>query len=297
VSSCGRFPPGSCSATSRTSSVRSRPAEDRISEIADFALRHGEALIFVYVLADQLGVPVPAVPALLAMGALAAVGKINGGLALALSVVASLLADLVWYALGRARGPHVLRLLCTISLEPDSCVRRTENVFLRYGVRALIFAKFVPGLSTVAPPLAGIVGVGVPRFVAYSGLAGLLWAGGWGGVGYLAGDALERVVAQSGRVGTLAAIAAGAGVLGYLLVKWIQRRRFLRGLEIARVAADELARDLESGTPVLVVDLRSELDVAAEPYVIPGALRIADEALERRHAEIPRDRDVIVYCS
>jgi membrane protein DedA with SNARE-associated domain len=249
------------------------------------------------VFADQVGVPVPAVPALLAMGALAAIGKINGGLALALTVVASLLADFIWYGVGRARGGQVLRLLCKISLEPDSCVRRTEDVFVRHGVRSLILAKFVPGLSTVAPPLAGVVGVGVPRFAAYSALAAFLWAGAWGGVGYLAGDALQHVIDRSGRLGAGAAAAVAVVVAGSVAVKWIHRRRFLRGLRIARIDPDELKRALDAAIPTLIVDLRSELDVVAEPYVIPGALRIAPDTLEQRHGEIPRDREVVVYCS
>ena len=260
-------------------------------------VRHGEALIFVYIFADQLGLPVPAAPALMAMGALAAVGKINGGLALGLSVVAVLLADLVWYALGRTQGSRVLRLLCKISLEPDSCVRRTEDVFLRYGVRALLIAKFVPGLSTVAAPLAGVVGVGAPRFAAYSALGALLWAGTWSGLGYLAGDALQQVADQGGRVGPVVATLVAVGVIGYVAFKWSQRRRFLRDLRIARISQDELRRQMDSGAPPLIVDLRSALDVGTDPHVIPGALRIAAEDLERRHAEIPRDRDVVVYCS
>jgi len=262
-----------------------------------FIVRHGEVFVFLYVFADQLGVPVPAVPALLAMGALAATGKINFALALGLSVAASVLADTVWYGLGRARGGSVLRLVCKVSLEPDSCVRNTEDVFLRYGVRALIFAKFIPGLSTVAPPLAGIVGVSLPRFAAYSSLAALLWAGAWGGLGYVAGDALEQVVSQSGRLGTALAVLGAAGVAAYVATKWLRRRRFLRGLRTARIGADELKAAIDRGTPMLIVDLRSALDVAADPHVIPGALRIAAEELERRHAEIPRDRDAVVYCS
>jgi len=268
-----------------------------MGEVVDFIVRHGEAFVFLYVLADQLGVPVPAVPALLAMGALAAVGKISFPLALLLSVVASVGADLVWYTLGRTRGGGVLRLVCKLSLEPDSCVRRTENVFLRYGISALIFAKFVPGLSTVAPPLAGIVGVSLPRFVAYSSLAALLWAGAWGGLGYVAGDALERVVSQSGRLGTVLAVLVAAVVVGYVVVKWLQRRRFLRNLRIARISPDELKTALDAAAPPLLIDLRSALEVDTTPYVIPGALRIAAEELEARHREIPRDRDVIVYCS
>jgi membrane protein DedA with SNARE-associated domain len=248
-------------------------------------------------LADQLGVPLPAIPALLGIGALAAAGKINPGVALALIVIACLLADLIWYGLGRRLGPRVLRLLCKISLEPDSCVRRTEDVFIRYGVRSLIVTKFVPGLSTVAPPLAGMVGVGVPRFTAYSALGALLWGGTWAGLGYLAGDVVKQLPYHGQRLGTLAAALVAVGVVAYLVVKWIRRRRFLRKLWIARIAPDELKQDLESATPMLVLDLRSDLDVAAAPYVIPGALRIAAEELERRHAEIPRDREVVLYCS
>jgi membrane protein DedA with SNARE-associated domain len=268
-----------------------------VSDIVDFFIRHGEAFIFLYVFADQLGVPLPAIPALLAMGALAAVGKINFGLALLSSVTASVLADAIWYTLGRARGPQVLRLLCKISLEPDSCVRRTEDVFVRYGVRSLIVAKFVPGLSTVAPPLAGMVGVRVPRFLLYSALAALLWSAAWGGLGYVAGETLREVTAATGRIGSVLVALVAVSVAGYVIVKWVQRRRFLRALRTARISQAELKRDLDSGKPVFVVDLRSALEVTATPFVIPGALRIAAEELEARHQSIPRDRDVVVYCS
>jgi membrane protein DedA with SNARE-associated domain len=268
-----------------------------MSDSIEFLVRHGEALLFVYVLADQLGVPVPAVPALLAMGALASAGKLSFGVALLLSVVASLLADIVWYVLGRTRGNRVLRLLCKISLEPDSCVRRTEDVFLRYGVRSLVIAKFVPGLSTVAPPLAGIVGVSLPRFTLYSTVAAILWAGGWGGLGYLAGDALQHVADETGRFGTvLVSFVVGAAAV-YALVKWIQRRLFLRNLRIARITPEGLKATFDAGSPAVVIDLRSDLDVATEPWAIPGAMRMSAEALEKRHHEIPRDREVIVYCS
>lgn len=265
--------------------------------IADFVVRHSELLVFLYVLADQLGVPLPATPALLGIGALAAAGKINPAVALALIVAACLLADLVWYSLGRRLGARVLRLLCRISLEQDSCVRRTEDVFIRYGVRSLLVTKFIPGLGAVAPPLAGMVGVGAARFVTYSALGALLWGGTWGGLGYLAGDALKRLPYPDARLGTVASAAVAVGVVAYVLTKWIKRQRFLRKLWIARITAEELKRDLESDTPTLVLDLRSDLDVLAEPYAIPTALRIAAGELERRHAEIPRDREVVVYCS
>jgi membrane protein DedA with SNARE-associated domain len=263
----------------------------------EFFLRHGVVLLFVYVFADQVGVPVPAVPALLAVGALAGAGKTSFAPMLVAGTLASLLADLIWYELGRRRGQSVLRLLCKVSLAPDTCVRRTENLFIRYGVRSLIFAKFVPGLSTVAPPLAGVVGVALPRFIGYSALAAALWVTAWSGLGYLAGDTLDRVAAGSARFGTtLAGLVVGASVV-YVGVRWIQRVLFLRRLRVARVSVEELRRHLDRGAPLTLIDLRSAVDVGLEPHVIPGALWIAPEELERRHAEIPRDRDIVLYCS
>ena len=262
-----------------------------------FALRHGELLIFLYVFADQIGIPVPAVPGLLAVGALAAVGKINVALALVASVGASLLADLIWYGLGRRRGHQVLRLMCRISLDPDSCMRRTEDVFIRYGVRSLIVAKFVPGLSTVAPPLAGMTGVRLPRFIAYSVAAGFLWAATWGGLGYVTGEAVQRVTDESARVGRILAALVAAGLVIYVGGKWMQRRRFLRNLRVAQISQDDVKRALDAGESIVIVDLRSPLDVATVPFMIPGSLRIAPDDLERRHQNIPRDRDIVLYCS
>ena len=268
-----------------------------MSRIVEFVVRHGEILAFFYVFADQLNVPLPAIPALLAIGALAAAGKINPALTLGLIVAACVLADFIWYSLGRRFGAPVVRVLCKISLEPDSCVRQTENVFLRFGVRALLVTRFVPGVSAVAPPLAGVVGVGMPRFLAYSAASGLLWGGTWSGLGYLLGDAVKDVPYEGQRVGTALAVLVAIGVVGYVTFKWVRRRRFLRRLWIARITPEQLQRDLNAGTPTLIVDLRTDLDVGAAPFLIPGALRIAAEELPHRHAEIPRDREIVLYCS
>ncbi len=265
--------------------------------VLEFLVRHGELVLFVYVFADQVGVPLPAVPVLLAAGALAATGKLSFPVAIALGAVASLAADLIWYFLGRLRGAAVLRTLCKVTLEPDSCVRRTENLFLRHGVRSLLVAKFIPGLSTVAPPLAGIVGVGLVKFSLYSGVAALLWVGAWMAIGHAVGDALEGVAAMSRHGATIGGAALGAVIAGYVVFKGIDRRRFLRSLRTARIGADDLKRLLDAGEQPLVVDLRTPLDVRAVPYLIPGALRIGPEELERRGRELPRDREIVVYCS
>ncbi|MGH7313616.1 MAG: VTT domain-containing protein [Candidatus Rokuibacteriota bacterium] len=265
--------------------------------VLDFLVRHGELILFVYVFADQVGVPLPAVPVLLAAGALAATGQLSFPVAMVLALVASLAADLIWYTVGRLRGAAVLRTLCKISLEPDSCVRRTENVFLRYGVRSLVVAKFVPGLSTVAPPLAGIVGVGLLRFSLYSSAAALLWAGAWMALGLAVGDALEQAAARTAHGATLGGAALGAVVAGYVVFKWVERRRFLRALRTARISADALKRLLDAGQQPLIIDLRTPLDVTALPVAIPGAVRVAAEELEDRGRDLPRDREIVVYCS
>lgn len=265
--------------------------------VIPFLVRHGAAVLFAAVLAEQAGLPLPAIPLLLAAGALAASGKMSLWLAIGLPVVASLPGDLVWYALGRRSGSRALSLLCRISLEPDSCVRRTEDVFARHGVTSLLVAKLVPGLSTVTPPLAGMFRVSLPRFLLYDALGALFWAEVFVGLGSLFSGQLERLAASAARMGaTAGALLVGAGA-GYVLFKCVQRECVLRRLRVARITADELRRMLAAGEEVFIVDLRHGMDAAAEPYVIPGALRMTPEELDRRHPEIPRTRDIVLYCS
>jgi hypothetical protein len=195
------------------------------------------------------------------------------------------------------RGGRVLGLLCRISLEPDSCVRRTENAFLRYGVRFLLFAKFVPGLGTLGPPLAGAAGVDALRFSLYSAGGAFLWSGTWMALGYGAGEAVERVVARAGRLGVAVATGLTVLIVGYVVGKFVRRQRFLRGQRIARISPEELGRQLATGDKPLIVDLRTAVDVRLTPYGLPGAVRLAVEELEEGRVELPRNRDVVVYCS
>ncbi|MCX6603668.1 MAG: DedA family protein, partial [Acidobacteria bacterium] len=143
----------------------------------EFLVRHGYALLFAAVLAEQLGLPVPAVPLLLAAGALAGLGRLELAPVLGLALLACLIGDVVWFYLGRQKGTAILRTLCKISLEPDSCVRYTEASYKKYGLATLVVAKFVPGLSVVAPPMAGLFRMSIGRFLALDGLGSALWAG------------------------------------------------------------------------------------------------------------------------
>jgi len=269
-----------------------------VNDTLQTLLQYGYVVLFLCVLAEQVGLPIPAVPALLGVGALAGSGRMSLLLALWAALAASLPPDLVWYELGRRRGARVLGLLCRISLEPDSGVRRTENLFMERGRKALLIAKFFPGLSTIAPPLAGMVGIARAQFIALDIAATVLWAGTWMGVGYIFSDALERVAAEAARLGHGIGVVVGVALGGYIAFKFVQRQRFLRSLRIARITPEELKRRLDSGDDTLaVVDTRSRLDVTAQPHAIPGALWIAAEDIDRRHRELPRDREIVLYCS
>lgn len=265
-----------------------------LEQAAGFLIRHGYALLFGWVLLEQMGLPIPAAPLLVAAGALARAGKMNLMFAVALALIAVILADLFWYFLGRYRGGRILKLLCRISLEPDSCVRRTENLFIRHGVRSLLVAKFIPGLNTAAPSLAGVFRMPLGRFLIFDSLGGFLWVVTVTSLGLIFSDQLERIALRWG--GWLVAALAGS-LTAYVLWKFIQRRRFLRRLRIARITPKELMDKLTARENISIVDLRQPMDIEAFPQMIPGALRIAMEEIEERHGEIPRDRDVVLYCS
>ena len=269
-----------------------------MGDIGRLLLEYGYALLFVFVFAEQVGLPVPAVPVLLGVGALAGTGRMSLTIAFGAALLASLPPDLVWYELGRRRGTRVLALLCRISLEPDSCVRRAENLFLERGRKALLVAKFFPGLSTVAPPLAGMAGIGRAEFIALDIAATVLWAGTWMGLGYVFSDALELIAARVALLGNWLGVVVGTLFASYVLFKVLQRQLFLRSLRVARITPEEVKRRLESGDETfVVVDTRTALDVDTVPYAIPGALWIDAEDIERRRAELPPDREIVLYCS
>lgn len=262
-----------------------------------FVLRHGYLVLFLWVLAEQAGLPVPSLPMLLAAGALAAAGKLSLSLVLAYALLACVLADFCWFEVGRAKGFRVLNWMCRISLEPDSCVRRTKDVYTRHGPRSLLVAKFVPGFGTLSPPLAGIFRMRIWRFLVYDGAGSLLWASAYVALGYLLSNQLELVAHYALRLGTaLIALLVGA-LAGYVAMKYAQRERVLRDLRVARITPQELKQLMDSGEETLVIDLRQSLDFEAAPEIIPGAVHLDPEDIEVNIANIPRDREVVLYCS
>jgi membrane protein DedA with SNARE-associated domain len=266
-----------------------------VGHTIQFLIRHGYAVLFVWILAEQGAVPLPSIPLLLACGALARAGKLNLALVLLCGLAACLIADNAWFHLGRLRGGKILRLICRISLEPDSCVRQTENAFLRYGLRALLVSKFVPGLNAVAAPMAGSSGAPYVRFVLFDSLGALLWIGAYTVLGYIFSDQLEVVAAYALRMGSWLVLAVAVLLAAWIAWKFVQRRRFLHKLAVARITPEELRGMLDAGEEIVVVDLRNPVSAADNTF--PGALRISVNEIAVRHEEIPRDRDIVLFCS
>ena len=263
----------------------------------DFLAEHGALVLFWVIFVEQIGFPLPALPLLVAAGALVATGNMSLAAALLVPVAASLPPDLAWYYLGRQKGGKVLGFLCRLSLEPDSCVRDTENVFHRNGPRALLLAKFVPGFSTVAPPLAGIVGMPATTFVLYDLGGTLIWAAVSAGVGALFSNQLEQLIGLFDQAGGLMLVILLLGLAGFVGYKFYHRQKFLRHLRMAKISVDELKRRLDAGESISVVDVRHPLALDLDPESIPGAINFTLEDIEHRHHEIPRDRDIVLYCS
>jgi membrane protein DedA with SNARE-associated domain/rhodanese-related sulfurtransferase len=268
-----------------------------MSQTTQFLINHGLSLVFAAVFVEQLGLPLPALPWLLAAGALSAAGKFNLLLGLWATVIACLIADAIWFYLGRYRGNQVLALLCRISLEPDSCVRRTQNVFTKYGLRGVLVAKFIPGMSTVVPPLAGMSGIGLARFLFVDAVGSSLYCGFLLGFGYFFSHQMDQIGAAIARVGGSAlGLVIGLAAV-YVAYKYWQRQRLLRELRMARITADELRRRLDNGEAPLILDLRSKAALEQDPVLIRGAIHLSLEEIVSRQSEFPRDRDIIVYCS
>jgi len=270
-----------------------------MNETLDFLIKHGYAVLFIAVLAEQMGLPLPSAPFLLAAGALAGLGRSNLLEALTLAVSASLIGDSLWFYLGRRRGSSILRFLCKIALEPDSCVRQAGTVYSRYGAGSLLFAKFVPGLSTVAPPMAGMFKLASWKFAVLDGAGAALWAGAFAAVGWWFRTQLEVLAFYLERLGSGLAIALAGILLLYVALKYLQRRRIYRSLRIARITPHELKQRLDSGEKLSIVDLRNAIE--RQEGRIPGSLQVSPLQLAGDHVDAMIasliDTEIILYCT
>lgn len=268
-----------------------------MNESIEFLRENGTTVVFFAVLLEQMGLPIPCTPWLLAAGALAHSGRPSLAAVVALGALGAALGHLVWFFAGRRWGYGVLRLLCRISIEPDTCVHRTQGTFDRFGPGALVAAPFIPGLTTIAPPLAGLSGMPLWRYLMLDALGDVLWAGTFVGLGYAFGDQVTWVLRGALTYGSSILGVALATFCLWLLFKLVQRERVRRKLRIDRIRPADLQTMLARPSPPLVLDLRYRRELLDDPHTLPGALHVSPAELPNRHKEIPRDRDLVLYCS
>ena len=273
-----------------------------MNEILQHLARHGYSVLFASVFARQICLPVPAILFLLAGGALAGNGSLNLALVVSLGVIASVLADFLWYEAGRLRGDDVVHFIHRFSSKPDSHAVRTKRLFARYGTKVLVISKFVIGLDAIAPPLAGMSGTGPLRFASLDAVGAALWAGLYAGLGYVFCKQLDRGAAYAERMGAIltAIVLLLVGVLmGRRVVYWC---RLVRELRLARITPEQLKRKLDRGETPVIVDVQGcVFHRASHVAGIPGALHLDGRRLgQYKDTPIPEDwrgRDVVLYCS
>ncbi|AKC68892.1 DedA family protein/thiosulfate sulfurtransferase GlpE [Pandoraea oxalativorans] len=260
----------------------------------DLIARFGLWLVFLNIFGQALGLPLRAYPTLIVTASTSLFPPMS---IVALAVVAALLGDALWFLAGRRYGHHILRLMCRLSISPDTCVSRTEGAIGRHGVRVLMFARFVPGLSALSVPMACALGVSWRTFLMYDAIGAVLWSGLAValGVGFA-----SHIVAVLDAFDTL-----GRGVLWlvvlifalYLLNRWLNRYRLLRSLRMARIGVQTLESWMKDDITPVVIDVRSAARRAVDPFTIPGALAIEPDEIAAKLKDVPRDRRIVVFCA
>lgn len=267
-----------------------------------FFVHYAYLILFLWVLVEQIGIPVPSIPVLLTAGTLTATHEVHHTYALLAVLAACTLSDSMWYSLGRRYGDSVLKLLCRLSMEASTCVSKTEGYFSRRGPATLLLSKFVPGLSTVAPPIAGQTGMPYGRFLIWDLGGSLLWAETFLLAGRFFGDLAQKSAPFFHWLGRFAFAIFILMVLGLMAYRILKQRKFLQQVRELRLEPAELKEMMDEAAqqgnkPPFIVDLRHPLDYLPDPRVLPGALRIGPNEI-RQHSEIiPRDRDVVLYCT
>ncbi|HEY1399634.1 VTT domain-containing protein [Roseateles sp.] len=266
--------------------------------LIDLLIQHDFLLVFLVTLAARIGAPVPAAPLLVVAGGLAAAGRLSALSLVVAAVLANVLGDAIWFIAGRSYGHRVLRLLCRVSLSPDVCVRQSESLIARWGGSSLLAAKFLPGISVVAAPMAGALGMGWRRFIAYDAVAGLVWTACFLGLGLIFSDQIQDVLDFLSNAGIFA-VAAIVAVLALLIGNRWRRRRQMAKLqgEVERISVEDAAALCEQDMAPLFIDVRSDPGRAADPRTLPGALNIPLTRLPEYAAQLPDDRLLVLYCN
>jgi membrane protein DedA with SNARE-associated domain/rhodanese-related sulfurtransferase len=267
----------------------------------DLVEQYGPAIVFVNVLAASIGLPVPAMPSLVLFGAMAAMhpGSVGAQVlpVLVLAVFATLIGDSAWFAAGRIYGGNTLKTLCKLSLSRDTCVKKTERFFGRWGVRVLAVAKFVPGLSIVSIPMAGAMGTPYRMFLAYDSIGATLWSGLGLILGVVFAQQIDMLFAGASRLGKMTAVVVAVLLAIYCMYRWYRRRQLIKKLATARMDVDELHTLMVDKRSPVLFDIRSQEKRALDPFVIPGSVFADERQLDEIVAKYPHDQKLVIYCS
>jgi membrane protein DedA with SNARE-associated domain len=263
----------------------------------DLLDKYGYSLVFAIALLEQLGLPIPVAPVLLLAGAVAASGKLSFVLLVVFATLAAMIGDLVWFYLGRSKGRGVLRILCHLSLSPETCVNKTESSFLKHGMNSLLFAKFVPGLNTIAPPMAGLVRASLWSFL-WRDLAGaLLYILAFLIPGYLFEKDVFQITNLFEQLGKTFFWLVIGGLAIWVLSKYVKLKLLQRLLYQERITPHQLKERLDAGEPLIIVDIRSNIPVEPNAGFIPGAIRIPPAEIDEHMHRLEQDRWIIMYCT
>ena len=267
-----------------------------MNDLVALLASQGAAVVFAATLAARLGAPVPAVPFLIVAGGLSVGGQVSFAAAVLAAVMGNILGDGVWFLAGRRWGYRVMRLLCRISLSADSCVRRSEAILGRWGGLSLIAAKFVPGVSVVAPPMAGALGMSNTRFLSYETAAALIWTLGFLLVGRIFHSAINDVLTVLSNIGLTAAVFCAAMLALFLMWRYYMRRMALRADDIEHVNVDVLREALAGSNGPTLIDVRGAAARALDDRAIPGAVGIELKRLPKDLGALADGRELVVFC-
>jgi membrane protein DedA with SNARE-associated domain len=256
--------------------------------------QYGYWLVFSMILMEQLGLPIPASPVIVLAGALVAGKELSFSLVLLVGVTACLIGDIVWYSIGKKKGRRVLKTLCSLSLNPDSCVRKTEASFSKYGLNSLLFAKFIPGLNTVSTPLAGLVNPSFLSFFWRDVVGSLFYVLAFMLPGFFFEKMVFRITSIFEEIGRASLIIVIALLGSYVLIKYLRLKTLQRTLYKRRISPEELKDRMSQGEDLIILDLRS---TESNPIRLPGALRITPDEIDQNLHQLDKDRPIIMYCT
>jgi membrane protein DedA with SNARE-associated domain/rhodanese-related sulfurtransferase len=266
-------------------------------DVIPLLISHGAILVFAFTLGARAGAPVPAAPLLVVAGGLAWDGRVSLPMVLGMSILANVMGDALWYQAGRWRGHRVMKLLCQISLSPDTCVRQSEGILARWGGSSLIAAKFLPGVSVVAAPMAGAMGMTWRRFIAFDVVASILWTSLWLVLGMLFARQIDRVLDVMASTGEFTLLVLLGALVLLLAGRWA-RRLWMRSERFApRISVHELRELIRRGEAPVVIDVRSQMPMFNDTERVPGAVALTLAELPGAARSLPPDREVVLYCN